>query len=80
MASPHVAGAIALYLQTNTGASPATVTQALVAASTPNKVTNPGTGSPNRLLYSLFGHTAATTAASAATSSAAASASAAARR
>ena len=29
MASPHVAGAIALYLQTNPGASPATVTQAL---------------------------------------------------
>ena len=57
MASPHVAGAIALYLQTNTGASPATVTQALVTNSTPNKVTNPGTGSPNRLLYSLFGGT-----------------------
>jgi subtilisin family serine protease len=55
MASPHVAGAIALYLQTNPGASPATVTQALVANSTPNKVTSPGTGSPNRLLYSLFG-------------------------
>jgi len=57
MASPHVAGAIALYLQTNPGASPATVTQALVTNSTPNKVTNPGTGSPNRLLYSLFGGT-----------------------
>ena len=55
MASPHVAGAIALYLQTNPGASPASVTQALVANSTPNKVTNPGTGSPNRLLYSIFG-------------------------
>jgi subtilisin family serine protease len=55
MASPHVAGAIALYLETNPGASPATVTQALVDNSTPNKVTNPGTGSPNRLLYSLFG-------------------------
>ena len=27
--------------------------------STPNKVTSPGTGSPNRLLYSLFGGTAA---------------------
>ena len=57
MASPHVAGAIALYLQTHTVDPPATVTQALVAASTPNKVTNPGTGSPNRLLYSLFGGT-----------------------
>jgi subtilisin family serine protease len=55
MASPHVAGAIALYLQTNPTASGATVTQALVNNSTPNKVTSAGTGSPNRLLYSLFG-------------------------
>ena len=55
MATPHVAGAPALYLQTNPTASPATATQALVNNSTPNKVTNPGTGSPNRLLFSLFG-------------------------
>jgi subtilisin family serine protease len=55
MASPHVAGAIALYLQTNPTASAATVTQALIANSTPNKVTNAGSGSPNRLLYSVFG-------------------------
>jgi subtilisin family serine protease len=55
MASPHVAGAIALYLQTNPTASASTVTQALIANSTPNKVTNPGSGSPNRLLYSVFG-------------------------
>jgi subtilisin family serine protease len=55
MASPHVAGALALYLQTNPGASPSTVTNALISNSTPNKVTNPGTGSPNRLLYSVFG-------------------------
>ena len=55
MAAPHVAGAIALYLQTNTGATPATVTSALIGNSTLNKVTNPGTGSPNRLLYSIFG-------------------------
>ncbi len=55
MATPHVAGALALYLQTNPGASPATATQALLNNSTPNKVTNPGTGSPNRLLYSIFG-------------------------
>jgi subtilisin family serine protease len=55
MASPHVAGAIALYLQTNPGASPSTVTNALIANATLNHVTNPGTGSPNRLLYSLFG-------------------------
>jgi subtilisin family serine protease len=55
MASPHVAGALALYLQTNPTASPATATQALLSNTTPNKVTSAGSGSPNRLLYSLFG-------------------------
>src|SRR5688500_1396522 len=55
MATPHVAGALALYLQTNPTATAATATQALIANSTLNKVTNPGSGSPNRLLYSLFG-------------------------
>jgi len=55
MASPHVAGALALYLETNPSASPATATQALIANATPNKVTSAGTGSPNRLLYSVFG-------------------------
>ena len=55
MATPHVAGALALYLQTNPTASPATATQALLTNTTANKVTNPGTGSPNRLLDSLFG-------------------------
>ncbi len=55
MATPHVAGALALYLQTNPTASPATATQALVANSTPGKVTSAGSGSPNRLLDSLFG-------------------------
>lgn len=52
MASPHVAGAVALYLQAHPTASPATVRAALVNASTKNKVTSPA-GSPNRLLYSL---------------------------
>jgi subtilisin family serine protease len=55
MATPHVAGALALYLQTTPAASPSTATQALLANTTPNKVTNPGSGSPNRLLDSLFG-------------------------
>ena len=55
MATPHVAGALALYLQTNPTASPATASQALVNNSTPNKVTGAGAGSPNRLLYSIFG-------------------------
>ena len=51
MASPHVAGAAALYVSTNTTATPQQVRDNLVNTSTPNKVTNPGTGSPNRLLY-----------------------------
>ncbi|GAA3859245.1 hypothetical protein GCM10022243_26340 [Saccharothrix violaceirubra] len=51
MASPHVAGAVARYLQTNKTATPAQVQSYLIAQSTPSKVTNPGTGSPNRLLY-----------------------------
>ena len=51
MATPHVAGVAARYLQTHTTATPAQVSAALVAAATPNKVTNPGSGSPNRLLF-----------------------------
>jgi hypothetical protein len=46
-----VAGAAALYLSTHTGATPAMVTAALTQSATPNKVVNPGTGSPNKLLY-----------------------------
>jgi subtilisin family serine protease len=54
MATPHVTGVAALFLETNPTASPATVTAAIVNSSTPNKVTGAGTGSPNRLLYSLL--------------------------
>jgi len=54
MATPHVTGVAALFLETNPTASPATVTAAIVNSSTPNKVTNAGTGSPNRLLFSLL--------------------------
>ncbi len=50
-AAPHVAGAAALYLSSHTGATAAQVAQALIGASTPGKVTNPGSGSPNRTLY-----------------------------
>ena len=57
MASPHVAGVAALYLANNPSATPSQVTTAIINNSTPNKVTSPGTGSPNRLLYSLFGGT-----------------------
>ncbi|MER7570780.1 S8 family peptidase [Streptomyces sp. NPDC126514] len=51
MATPHVAGAAALHLAANPAATPAQVASALTTAATPNVVTNPGTGSPNRLLY-----------------------------
>jgi subtilisin family serine protease len=54
MAAPHVAGAAALYLQTNRGAAPAQVAQALLALSTTGRIVGPGTGSANRLLYTLF--------------------------
>jgi subtilisin family serine protease len=57
MASPHVAGGAALYLAANPTATPAAVRNALVAAATPNVVTNPGTGSPNLLLYTGTGGT-----------------------
>jgi subtilisin family serine protease len=51
MAAPHVAGAAALHLSANPTATPAAVASAMFAAATPNIVTNPGTGSPNRLLF-----------------------------
>ncbi|MGI8653750.1 MAG: S8 family peptidase [Pyrinomonadaceae bacterium] len=54
MATPHVVGVAALYLQSNPSASPATVTSAIINGSTLNHITSPGTGSPNRLLYSLL--------------------------
>ncbi|MGI5402666.1 S8 family peptidase [Streptomyces sp. CA-135486] len=50
MATPHVTGAAALYLAANKTATPAQVSTALTTAATSGVVTNPGTGSPNRLL------------------------------
>ena len=55
MASPHVAGVAALYLASNTTASPQALRDAIVNGATSGKVTNAGTGSPNKLLYSLIG-------------------------
>ncbi|HZX08780.1 S8 family peptidase [Kribbella sp.] len=51
MATPHVAGGIALYLADHPDATPADVAKALVGNSTADKVGDPGTGSPNKLLY-----------------------------
>ncbi|MFG3001040.1 S8 family serine peptidase [Streptomyces sp. NPDC048340] len=50
MATPHVVGAAALYLAGHKDASPAQVAQALTAGATPGKITNPGSGTPNKLL------------------------------
>ncbi|MFF1453414.1 S8 family peptidase [Streptomyces sp. NPDC058274] len=50
MASPHVAGAAALYLAGHRKASPAQVSRALVRQAAAGKVTRAGPGSPNRLL------------------------------
>lgn len=54
MASPHVAGVAALYKQANPSASATTIRNAIVNNATTNVISNAGTGSPNRLLYSLF--------------------------
>ncbi|MEW2328283.1 S8 family peptidase [Micromonospora chersina] len=51
MASPHVAGAAALVLGANPSYSPAQVASYLITNATTGKVTNPGSGSPNRLLF-----------------------------
>jgi subtilisin family serine protease len=57
MATPHVAGAAALYLAANKTATPAQVSTALTTAATSGAVSNPGTGSPNRLLFVGSGDT-----------------------
>ncbi|WP_229884793.1 MULTISPECIES: S8 family peptidase [Streptomyces] len=51
MAAPHVAGAAALFLAENPGATPAEVQSAVIGAATPGKVRQPGKDTPNRLLY-----------------------------
>jgi subtilisin family serine protease len=52
MASPHVAGLAALYLQTHGSASPSSVRDAIVSAATPGVVVSAGPGSPTLLAYS----------------------------
>lgn len=54
MAAPHTAGAAALYLSANPTATPAQVSTALVNNATAGKVGNPLSGSPNKLLHSIF--------------------------
>jgi len=51
MAAPHVAGAAALYLSGNPGASPTTVRNWVYNNASTNRLSGIGSGSPNRLLY-----------------------------
>jgi aqualysin 1 len=51
MATPHVAGVVARFLQSNPGASPATVRNELVAQATLNRLSGIPTGTANRLLF-----------------------------
>ncbi|WP_405815322.1 S8 family serine peptidase [Streptomyces sp. NBC_01390] len=57
MATPHVAGVAALYLQNRPTTPPAVIKGWITDASTPGVLSNVGAGSPNRLLYSepVFG-------------------------
>ena len=58
MASPHAAGAAALYLQGRPDASPTQVAAALVAGATPGLILDAGPETPNRLLFTPhFGDT-----------------------
>ena len=51
MATPHVAGAAALYLETHPSAAPSEVSAALLAGATQNAITGLSAGSANRLLF-----------------------------
>jgi len=53
MATPHVAGVVALALAAKPQASPQGVLDFLIANSTQGTVGGAGTGSPNRLVYSM---------------------------
>ncbi|MEU1788483.1 S8 family serine peptidase [Streptomyces sparsogenes] len=50
MATPHVVGAAAVYLGGHQDATPADVAKALTEGATADKISNPGAGTPNKLL------------------------------
>ena len=54
MATPHTTGVAALYLQSNPGATPSQVQEALRANTTPGVVVSAGSGSPNKLLFTNY--------------------------
>jgi subtilisin family serine protease len=58
MASPHVAGAAAMVLAQNPKATPEQVTKTLLDVATPDVVTEPGAGSPDKLLHTGAGKAA----------------------
>jgi aqualysin 1 len=55
MATPHVTGAAALYLEANPGATPAQVSAALASGATPGVISGVPSGTVNLLLYALTG-------------------------
>lgn len=58
MASPHVAGLAALYLQAHPGASPAEVVAAIKNSATIDQISDAGAGSPTTLIYTDLTSTA----------------------
>jgi subtilisin family serine protease len=54
MATPHVAGVAALYLQGAPGASPEAVASAITGGATPGRITGEPTGTPDLLLSSAY--------------------------
>ncbi len=51
MAAPHASGTAAMILAQHPAWSPAQVSSTLMSSATTGIITNPGTGTPNRLLY-----------------------------
>jgi aqualysin 1 len=54
MASPHVAGVAALYLQGSPSAAPSTVRSTIYNNATTGRLSGIGSGSPNRLLFQWY--------------------------
>jgi subtilisin family serine protease len=55
MATPHVAGAVALYLESNPFAAPATVSNVVTSSASTGFGLSDAYGSPDKLLYSFMG-------------------------